>query len=401
MAIMRNKHLLNHLPHIYEIDDLLAFCRKHDKLYIYGCTEEQEYITKFMDMCGVSITGYAVTNIDSVDYDFCYRHLPVRRAEEVIYEEGTGIILGLSDKLYDQIIPYFRSIRFERYFQMTENTRIGIAEQMKPRSHEEMTFEISLADHCNLSCQMCDHFSQLSDEWFVSTDSFTRDMKNMGRIYDHKIGAITLVGGEPTLHSDICRLMAITREEFPEAQIIVLTNGTKLLDPSFSDLGNFWETCREQKINITVTVYPIKLDYVAIEKKALEYGVPICMSSNIHADQATRKPKISDKHTMDPKGQVPKAHCVHCLYFNKFNVVKDGKYYMCPVEAHIDILNKKYGLDMVYIKGDYLILDEVKDWHEFSVFSSSWIPFCRFCDQKNWRHDSVWKASSKMVEEYI
>lgn len=60
MAIERNKHWINHLPHIYEVDDLLSFCGRYAKLYIYGCTEEQECITKFLDMCGVSITGYVV-----------------------------------------------------------------------------------------------------------------------------------------------------------------------------------------------------------------------------------------------------------------------------------------------------------------------------------------------------
>lgn len=401
MAIIRNKQLLNHLPHVYEMKDMLEFCERYDKVYIYGCAEEQEYLLKFFDICGVKITGYVVSDIENSREDFCYRSLPVCDVKSVISDEGVGIILGLPEKYYDQIIPWFREVGFTDYFQLTGHSLIGIAEQLKPREKDEMTFEISLADHCNLACQMCDHFSQLSEPWFVDKDVFIRDIREMARIYDHEVAAITLVGGEPTLHPDLFELMKITREEFSDAQIIVLTNGVKLLELEHSSKGNFWEICKENRINVMVTVYPIKLDYIAIEEKAKEYGVGVSMSSNIHADKVIRKPKISDKHTMDPKGKVPKCEFMHCLYFNKFNVVKDGKYYMCPVEAHIDILNKRFGVGFEYVEGDCLELDKVKDWRELAEFSSNRIPFCGYCDQAHWGHDSVWKPSTKKIEEYI
>ena len=104
---------------------------------------------------------------------------------------------------------------------------------------------------------------------------------------------------------------------------------------------------------------------------------------------------------MDLQGKVPKSHCIHCLYFNKFNVLKDGKYFMCPVQAHIDIFNKKFGTHLDYNEGDYLDIYQVKDWREFAEFGSRWVPFCRYCDQKKWGHASEWKASNKSIEEYV
>ena len=82
---------------------------------------------------------------------------------------------------------------------MTEFNKRAIAHQVRPRKKEELIFEISLADHCNLSCQMCDHFSQLSDKWFVSIGQFKTDMERMGKLCEHKVETITLLGGEPTL----------------------------------------------------------------------------------------------------------------------------------------------------------------------------------------------------------
>lgn len=284
---------------------------------------------------------------------------------------------------------------------MTEFNKRAIANQVRPRSHEELAFEISLADHCNLSCQMCDHFSQLSKPWYVDMEQFDKDLEQMGRIYEHRIGYITLLGGEPTLHEGLIDCIKIVRREFPDSQLIILTNGVKLLELEHGKNGNLWQACRDYNVHITVTVYPIKLDYGKIEDKAKEYGVSLAMSSNIHASELTKVVKISDRHTMDLEGGVEKFYCVNCLYFNKFNVLKDGKLYMCPIAAHSNILNEKFGIRLELSKDDALDISSVDSWEEIADFSSWHVPFCRYCDLKKWGHDSRWKKSRKTMDEYF
>lgn len=215
---------------------------------------------------------------------------------------------------------------------------------------------------------------------------------------EHRCGAISLLGGEPLLHPQIEDIIRIVRREFPlPTELIILTNGVRL--PYMPD--SFWKTLKQYNVQITVTVYPIRLDYIAIEKKAHSFGIPIGMSSNIHADRMTMDDKISDKHTLDPKGKVPEFYFANCLYFNKFNVLKDGRLYMCPVAAHIDILNKAFGLKFKLRPGDSLDIYKIKDWKEVADFTSKRVPFCDYCDLKKWHHDSVWKSSNKKVSEYI
>ena len=400
-TIARNRDWINRLPHIYELDDLISFCRKNKKIYIYGRGEAQEWMLRFFDMCGgINVEGYVVS-YNTVKTSFFYRELPVKLIDDVINQPDVAIVLALCDKYHGDIIPLFRKRGFTNYISLTEHTRLGIAEQMAPRNKDEMTFEISLADHCNLSCQMCDHFSQLSEPWFVDVDQFKRDICRMSEIYDHEIGAITLLGGEPTLHPHLIELLDYTRKQFPHTTIILLTNGVLLTKLKSSPQGNLWEALKRNAIHVTVTVYPINLDYKAIEEMASQYGISLSMSSDIHAVEASKQTKISDKHTMDLEGKVPKEHCIHCLYFNKFNVVKDGRYYMCPIQAHIDIFNRKFKTNLEYSEHDYLNIYDVDDWHEFAEYSSSWVPFCRYCDQKNWKHASEWKSSNKCIEEYV
>lgn len=393
---------INELPHIYELEDMTFFCRSYKKIYIYGRGVQQEYLLRYLDMCGIGVSGYVVTTRkETDDMGFCYRRLPVLGFSSIKDDPEAGVLLALPDRYYGQIIPMFRESRFDRYYMMSEFNKRAIAHQVRPRSKEELIFEVSLVDHCNLSCQMCDHYSQLSGPWFVDMDRFERDMIQMGEICGHDIAAISLLGGEPTLHPNIIDCMRITREQFPDADVIVLTNGTLLLQLETSEQGNFWQACKDLNVHITVTIYPIKLDYEKIEKKAAEYGVSLDMSSDVHAKILTKVVKTSDKHTMDLAGAIEKFYCVNCLYFNKFLVLKDGRIYMCPIAAHIDIFNKRFGQKLEIKEGDYLDIYQIKSWREIAEFSCRYTPFCSYCDLKQWRHHGPWEPSKKTIEEYI
>jgi MoaA/NifB/PqqE/SkfB family radical SAM enzyme len=394
-------HVINELPHIYELEDLIEFCKKYERLYIYGAAENQEYLLKFLDICNIPVEGYVVSSRQAADQCLQYRNIPIVAIDEILSQKDIGIILGLSDRHYGYIIPKFRQIGFHDYFIMTEYNKRTIAAQMKPRPLEEMTFEVNLADHCNLDCQMCDHYSQLADKHFLDVDSFERDMSRMGEIFDHRIACITLLGGEPTLHKDIIRCMEIARCQFPLAEIIILTNGLLLLRLENAPQGNIWQACRDYNVHITVTVYPLNFDYEALEKKAAEYGVSLAMSSNIHANQLTKIVKISDKHTFDLSGSVGKHYFINCLYFNKFNVLKDGRLYMCPVAAHSGIFNRYFNQNLELTDKDSLDIYKVSKWEELAEFSANIIPFCRYCDLKNWHGHSEWKRSTKEMDEYI
>ncbi len=257
---MKNIHMINDLPHMYELEDMIKFAGKYKHLYIYGRGIQQEYLLKYLDMCEIHVDGYVVTNKANVEAPFIYRQVPVIEFKEAVTKESVGMILGLSDRYYGQIIPMMRENKFENYFLLSEYSKRTIAEQIMPRTKSELTFEISLVDHCNLSCQMCDHYSQLSKPWCVNMDTYEKDMSRMGVLFNHEIGCITLLGGEPTLHSNLIECIQIARREFPDSQIIILTNGVKLLELENGANGNLWDECRKNKIDITVTVYPVKLD---------------------------------------------------------------------------------------------------------------------------------------------
>ncbi len=116
----KHLHVINELPHIYELEDMMEFCGKYQKLYIYGYAFQQEMLLKYFDMCGIRIDGYVATWAPKEIPCFCYREMPIKLMEDVIQEEGAGIIVALSDRYFNGIIPKFREKGFQDYFIMSD-----------------------------------------------------------------------------------------------------------------------------------------------------------------------------------------------------------------------------------------------------------------------------------------
>jgi len=384
--------------HFYEMEDMICFAKKHKSLYIYGAGERQEFLLKFLDFCGVKVDGYVVSY--NTEQDLKYRKIPIELAKDVIAREGVGIILGLADNYYDQIIPWFRKISFNNYFILTEHSKNHITSKITPALPNEMAFEVSLTLHCNLNCQMCNHFSQLSPKQFLDVGQYERDMKRMSELAGHKLSQLALVGGEPLLHKEIIKIIEISRQEFPEAKILLITNGLLLQRLEHSENGNLWQVCKDNCVELVVTRYPVNLDYDTIEKLAEKYGVKLKISSNINAKTPTID-KFSLKEPLDLDGKQPIYGAASCLYFNRCRALRNGRLYTCNRIADIGIFNDYFNQNLEVSEEDSIDIYKAKNFEEISEFMAKIPPFCRYCDIKNFKYHSAWKRSSKKIEEYL
>ena len=180
-------------PHVYELEEMYEFCKRYSEVYIYGAAYKQQMMYKLLQNSASLkkiVKGFVVTckSEEQMNNPLVFAY------DDVITRKNIGIILGLSDGYYRQIIPKFKKIGFVDYFVPTEWNKRTIAEQMTPRDPEYNSFEISLTDHCNMSCQMCDHYAQLSDPWFIKTETLNRDLARMNELCGGKCAVITLLG---------------------------------------------------------------------------------------------------------------------------------------------------------------------------------------------------------------
>ena len=102
--------------------------------------------------------------------------------------------------------------------------------------------ELHLADHCNLNCRSCDHYSPISEECFPAFEKVSSDMKKLSEITNANIDNILLLGGEPLLNKDIEKYVVMVRDLFPNSNIQIVTNGILLKKQS----EEFYDCCDKE-----------------------------------------------------------------------------------------------------------------------------------------------------------
>ena len=400
--------MANIIPHLYEIEDMVNFAKKHQHLYLYGCTGNQEALLKFFDICGINVDGFITTWPDSRELH--YRVIP-KYTLDTVNLENAGIVVGLSDKYYDGVIPRLRERGFTDYFLMSEHNKHAIAYKLTPHPRERMWFEINLVDHCNLNCQMCDHFSHLATPKFLNVDEFRRDMERLAELSGNCMHAVKLQGGEPLMHKDINRFIEITRELFPECEIRIFTNGLMLLKAEHYENGNFWQCCVDNNADILLTKYPINLDLESIKKKASEYGasLEICVdvaelryhNKDDESDSSkTGNIKKSSKNPFDLKGSVEKHNFIGCYHLNWVATLRHGKLYPCPIRAYAEYFNNAFNKNLKLSEEDCIDIYKAQSYEELYSFVASRIPFCRYCDIRG-RRQVEWAQSKRELSEYV
>ena len=387
-------------PHLYENEDLMSFCHKYNSLYIYGSAINQQYLYKYLTQCGIKVNGFVVTDnpLPIVCSDFV--EIPVMPVCDVVSKPNVGIIIALSSKHYDGVIPNLRKIGFTDYFLMSEHNKITIAHKMRPRQPDRMWIEVNVVDHCNLNCQCCDHFSQLVKEpKFLDFNVFKRDVERLAELSENHIDIFKLQGGEPLLHEDVNKFVECTRSLFPKAIIYFFTNGLLLMKSEKNKNGNFWQCCKCNDVTVQLTEYPVGLNIDAIEEKAKEYEVKLQVFGEV-ADRVRGKTKRTTRHPFDIEGNVPKWQAISCYHFNETITLRDGRLYTCSIIPYANYFNDAFGQNLELTDDNSIDIYEAKSYKELAEFVTRRVPFCNYCDIKN-RHTLPWARSKKSLNEYV
>ena len=125
------------------------------------------------------------------------------------------------------------------------------------------SLEVHIAEHCNLNCQCCNHYSPLAKEEFLDINIFEKDLNRLSQLTNGNISYLKLLGGEPLLCPNLIDYFQTARKYFPNSNIVLMTNAILLNKCD----DNFYEALRKYDIEICLTKYPLKIDFKAIEKK--------------------------------------------------------------------------------------------------------------------------------------
>lgn len=148
---------------------------------------------------------------------------------------------------------------------LSKEERLSLIDKFTNR--KELDFiAMHITDLCNLNCANCSVFAGLcSTNSCPDTEDIKRAVDLFSTVFDQVV-VFRILGGEPLLNPDWLDIACYIREVFPFADIEVVTNGTKVLSISVSDL----ERLKLRNITLDITHYQImgeKIDQIHSELK--------------------------------------------------------------------------------------------------------------------------------------
>lgn len=232
--------------------------------------------------------------------------------------------------------------------------------------------EYHVADHCNLNCKYCTHYSPLVPEpVFTDFESFCRHLEQLKK-WIPDIGIIRVLGGEPLLNPQLGDFIAYTRRLYPASILTVVTNG--LLIPRMSE--ELMETMRNNTAFLHISYYPPMQERIGAAQAFLyEHQIPYTITALTREFNKTQT--LTPQSDEDFFYRCFQASCV-CMH--------DGKLAPCFAPFTTKYFNHAFGANLPTDEGINLYDPELT---VPMLKASLLVPMnrCRYCiagEAKEW-----------------
>lgn len=314
---------------------------------------------------------------------------------EVAAKQDFAAIGIMTEDLYAELICKKRELNYSRsgfYSRIEEQEKRFLRFQKQPR-FEYMV--LNILNHCNLRCKGCDHFACIAEPYLVSYEAIEKEIIRISEITKGHITKIGIMGGEPLLHPELLKILACVRAYFPNTILRLTSNGILMNQQK----QEFWDVCRENKIVLVVTKYPLKTDYKKMEEIARKNNVQFEYYQGTGGDAI----KTSCKKTINPKGDNnPVESFYKCDVANYGNFLMEGKMYCCPFVGSAHIFNEKFGDVLEVTEEDYIdIYSPDITYDNLLEFSARAHQFCRYCDVDRRDYGLKWEITKQTPYEWL
>lgn len=191
--------------------------------------------------------------------------------------------------------------------------------------------EMHIANHCNLNCKGCTHYSPIFEKSFPDFDQQIKDIKILKNKFSHII-RFYLLGGEPLLNQNIGKYITEIKEILPKTDLWIVTNGLLLLSIS----ENILDTISKYNVIVSISEYePTHQIIDKIKQRLDKYDV----SYNIRAYQ--KKQTFIKPLSLSENSKYKKT----CISDGCVNIA-NGKIARCPSLMYIDKLNSYFNINL-------------------------------------------------------
>lgn len=221
--------------------------------------------------------------------------------------------------------------------------------------------ELHLADHCNLNCAGCVHYSPYLEKHFPDIGDVEHDFSRLAKIFAN-VRHIRLMGGEPLLNPDCSDFVRLARRYFQKSKITLVTNGLLL-----SRQNPIWGALRDSHVGLDWTMYPpMAKREREIRTLCSDMGVILRVSPNSRFFAR-----------LDPSGSCDEWESFRWCrdrFFCPF--LKDGRLYPCAQSHFAAAFNRRTGATLIEDPGIDIHLASARTILAYLLTPS---PSCRYC----------------------
>lgn len=245
--------------------------------------------------------------------------------------------------------------------------------------------EFHVADHCNLNCRGCVHFSPLvKGEVFADYQLVEKDFRQL-KSKVRQIDTIRILGGEPLLNAELPMYIRLVRDLYPDTRLGVVTNGLLLGKLSEQVILAMKETSCE----IDVSLYPPVMEQMdRIASSLREQGIQVNVSL----------PVDRFSYALDNRsGHAAFANRQYCSCPNLY----EGKLYVCPIIAYAKYYNDYFDEDLKIVDGAIDLYDESLSFEDIEERLHRIYALCDRClyvsrehaRERNWEQTKIPRQS--------
>jgi MoaA/NifB/PqqE/SkfB family radical SAM enzyme len=246
-------------------------------------------------------------------------------------------------------------------------TSIDLLERIDETRPRLEYLEYHIADHCNLNCKGCGHFSNVCEPGFGDLSQFRKDLERLRELV-WGIKVFRLMGGEPLLNPELPEFVRAAREVFPDADIHVVSNGLALDDSKIELL----QTMAECHVNLDISQYP-----PAEAKKDRILALCRLMRVNCYFTDPIRV----FRNCLDPAGENDIAASHQACDVKQCHFLSKGKAAGCILPFILPLANQNLHAEMQESPEDVIDLyDPSLDGFTLIQKLRSPMQTCRYCD---------------------
>lgn len=235
--------------------------------------------------------------------------------------------------------------------------------------------EFYITNVCNLSCRGCNRFNNYNfkghQRWADHADAYEAWSKRLD------LPRITILGGEPTLNPDLELWASNLRKLWPDAVIMIQSNGTYQREMHF-DLWFKYRVGFGLSLHDPNTAEEIKQQW-------FKNGKPMAgfiEAFTFHQSSVIEKNNKFTLHTSDP------IRAFNACDMKHDHTMYQGRLYKCPAMSNLPDFDQQFGLDLDDRQRDLLYAYQPlasdcteEQLQEFVKTKDSPISQCEFCPE--------------------